>query len=220
MKKIDHGITSARHLTQDELHKLLAVLSPNRALWVLLAVYTGGRESEIDNMQWEHVHWDDKPQRIRLPDTKTMNAARWRFVPLHPILIEALSKERKPSGMIVGEWSNAYRSLAAACERAGIATVAPTDLRRTFVCWHKQAGVDSAAVAHLLGSSKHLVDRMYEQIDGAPNKDIELSTKINPPIDRAIRFLAGLSLQDQPISVQREREHIIREAMKVLKKNK
>lgn len=211
---------STRHLTPDELHELLAVLTPHQALWVLLAVYTGGREAEINNMRWDHVHWDDKPQRIRFPDTKTMTATRWRFVPLHPILAEALSKERKTTGVIIGEWRYASHDLAVACKRAGIATVSPKDLRRTCIYWHKQAGVDNATIAHWLGSSTRLVDCVSEQIDGGTNKAIEPSTKIHPAIDRAIRFLAGLALQDQPVSVQREREHIVREATKVLKKNK
>lgn len=156
-------VPRTRYLTPDEFRKLIGVLQPHRQLWLVLAVYTGGRDSEVDAVLWEHVNWAERT--VLLPGTKTAKSRR--LVPLHPLLSQVLARGRRASGVIVGEWLNVRRDLAAACARAGIDKVSPNDLRRTYASWLKQAGVDSAVVARLLGhSSTRMVDMVYGQIDG------------------------------------------------------
>jgi len=63
---------------------------------------------------------------------------------------------------------NVRRDLHAACARAKIPPCSPNDLRRTYASWLKQAVVDSAVVAKLLGhSSTKMVDLVYGRIDDA-----------------------------------------------------
>jgi len=151
-------------LTLDQFRALVAVLRPGRLLWVIVAVYTGGRESEVDGLEWTDIDWARR--RVWLAGTKTAGSRRW--VPLTALLSDVLSRVRMAKGPVVGEWLNVRRDLAAACRRAQIPKVTPNDLRRTYASWMKQDGVDSAVVAKLLGhTSTKMVDLVYGQLDDA-----------------------------------------------------
>ncbi len=151
-----------RWLTQDEFPALLRTLQPHRQLWVMVAVYTGGRDSEVDGLLWENIDW--RRRTVVLFGTKTEES--FRSVPLHPLLGQALMRSRQARGPVVGEWQNVRRDLAAACARAGIDKVTPNDLRRTYASWMKQAGIDNGVLRRLLGhSSTRMVDLVYGQVD-------------------------------------------------------
>jgi integrase len=157
-------VPRTRWLREGEFRKLIAELDPHRQMWLLMAVYTGGRDSEIDALEWQHVDWSRRT--VLLPGTKTAKARR--LVPLHPVLSQVLAKSRQASGHIVGEWMNIRRDLERACDRAKIDPVTPNDLRRTYASWMKNAGVDSAVVAKLLGhASTKMVDLVYGRLDEA-----------------------------------------------------
>jgi len=153
-----------RHLTPIEYGALLTQLTPARQLWVTVAVYTGARLGELQRLEWGHVDFDRG--WIHLPGTKTAHA--FRTIPLHEPLrpwLEAWAADAEP-GPVVEPWLNYRRDLAAACKRAGIDPVTANDLRRTFASWMKQAGVDSLAVAHLLGhSSTRMVELVYGRLN-------------------------------------------------------
>jgi integrase len=152
----------SRYLTLDEFRTLIAEMKPHRQMWLVVAVYTGARLSEIEGLDWSDIDWRKKA--ITLRGTKTAGAHR--RVPLHPLLAQVLGKERKDAGPIVGAWPNVRRDLEAACERAKIDKVTPNDLRRTFASWLKQAGEDSYAVAKLLGhTSSRMVEMVYGRLD-------------------------------------------------------
>lgn len=152
-----------RWLPPAEVEKLLAVLPPHRQLWIVLAVYTGGRDSEIDGLRWEDIDWAGRI--IRINGTKTHGAMR--EIPLQPVLGVVLSRSRQESGYIVGEWGNVRRDLHAACaaDRAGIDPCSPNDLRRTFATWLANQGVPELVVAKMLGhGSSQMVRRVYAQL--------------------------------------------------------
>jgi len=155
-----------RYLSREEFYALYAELEPLRALWLAVAVFTGGRASEVAKLDWSCVRWTDAPVMIRIRGTKTRESRR--DIPLVPELARLLFPLRQASGPIVGMWPNCRRDLTAACKRAKIARCSPNDLRRTFASWLKQAGADSAAVARLLGHrSTKMVDLVYGHFDNA-----------------------------------------------------
>ena len=148
-----------RHLTVEEFAKLLAVLEPQRRRWLMVAVYTGARRSELEALRWEE-HINLVSGWALLPGTKTAKARR--KVPIPEPLALALETINKRSGAVVAPWANVCRDAAVACKKVGIARVSPNDLRRTYASWLKRAGVDSAVVAKLLGhSSTRMVDLVY-----------------------------------------------------------
>lgn len=155
-----------RWLPPGEAVELLAVLPPHRQLWVVLALYTGGRDSEVDRLTWEHMNWRDRI--VHVPGEKTDAAAR--DIPLQPVLADVLARCRTPgsSGPIAGEWLNVRRDLHAACARAKIDPCSPNDLRRTFATWLINRGVPPNVVAALMGhGSTRMVEKVYGRVKRA-----------------------------------------------------
>jgi integrase len=177
-------VPRTRHLTAAELEQLLDELPETRRLWVLVAVFTGARAGELERLAWSDV--DPARGWIALPGTKTAGARR--VVPIAAELAPLVADAAQRSGPVVGRWGNARRDLAQACERAGLAPVSPNDLRRTFASWLKQAGVDSAAVAKLLGhTSSRMVDLVYGHLTDATRRAaVEQLPRLGPGDKRVI----------------------------------
>ena len=153
-----------RYLVPEELTALLDGLAPERRLWMLLAVYTGGRLSEVERLTWDQVDLFEK--WILLPGTKTEKSRR--RVPIPEPLVAMLEEVKVKQGAVVVPWQNVRRDLTAACKTLDIPNVTPNDLRRTYASWLKQRGVDSKVVADLLGhTSTRMVDLVYGHLDDA-----------------------------------------------------
>lgn len=154
-----------RWLSIEELRGLLRHLPPERQSWVMVAVMTGGRLSEIENLEWGDL--DFANAQIHIRGTKTDRSDR--IIPMDRELGELLAKMRKGDDrgdLVAGKWSNVRRDLAKACGKARIEPVTPNDLRRTFASLLKQAGRDSLAVGKLLGhSSSRMVELVYGHLD-------------------------------------------------------
>ncbi len=158
-------VPRTRHLTAEEFKALLALLPEEHRHWLRVAVYTGGRHSEIHALRWEE-HVNLVNGTILLPGTKTKGSRRTFAIP--PPLMKYFRSVRERTGPVVVPWRNVRRDLAAKCKNLGIQRVSPNDLRRTFASWMKQAGVDSMAVARLLG---HTTSRMVELVYGHLNDE-------------------------------------------------
>ena len=152
-----------RWMSADELAGLLRHLSAERQRWVLVAVMTGGRLSEIESLTWGAL--DFERGLVHLAGTKTDRANR--YIPMDEGLAELLRPMRgKPGEAVAGQWKNVRRDLIKACGKAQIEPVSPNDLRRTFASWLKQAGRDSLAVGKLLGhTSSRMVELVYGHLD-------------------------------------------------------
>lgn len=155
-----------RALPVGEFESLLNALPAPRRLWLLLAAYTGGRDSELMAYAWEHIDWPQ--EELRILGTKTDGARR--VVPIPKRLLEAL-REAKPehaTGPILLPWNNRRRDLAAACKRAGIQKVTPNDMRRTFASWLVRSGTPLLVVKELMGHrSTRMLERHYARLDRA-----------------------------------------------------
>lgn len=158
-----------RWMSEVELSGLLRHLSDERQRWVLLAVLTGGRLSEIESLTWGDLDFDRS--LIHLRGTKTERSDR--IIPMDSGLAELLAPMRRESGeAVAGHWKNVRRDLRKACEKARIEPVSPNDLRRTFASWLKQAGRDSLAVGRLLGhTSSRMVELVYGHLDQKTLRD-------------------------------------------------
>lgn len=150
-----------RFLSPDELGRLLDELPEERRWWVLLAVYSGARLSELEALEWRHLRkgW------IQLPGRKTARADR--VIPLERAFAAELEKRRgAASAKIVGRWGNNRRDLRVACIKARVDPVTPNDLRRTFASWLAQGGVSLKPIATMLGhTSTRMVDLVYGHLD-------------------------------------------------------
>lgn len=120
--------------------------------------------ADVDLEQW----------RVLVRGTK--RTTRWRTVPLVTVaqrsLMEyALGHARGAAPFLFLPWQNARRDLALACDRAGIESCSPNDLRRTCATWLRQGGAPPDLIAPVLG---HADTRMVERVYGRlPLQDLE-----------------------------------------------
>ncbi len=174
-----------RYLTHAQAGALLAKLPPDRQLWVLLAVLAGLRLSEVENLRWEDVDFDQSLLRVR--GTKTSGS--FRTVGLSPDLAGLLRELRRGSGQIVPAWPNVRRDLTVASRRAGVPRVTPNDLRRSFASWLVQAGETNFVVSRLLGhSTTKMVDLVYGHLGRAQLREsVAKLPALADPAVRAVR---------------------------------
>lgn len=156
-----------RWLKPTEALALLGSLPRHRADWVRVALWTGARYAEVESLQWTDV--DIGLSWIRIRGTKgrrrDQNASD-RTVPIVPAFRAWLEARANKAGKLVQRWAGPRQMLHGHCARVGIPPCSPHDFRRTFASWLKQAGVDSMAVAKLLGhTTSKLVDTVYGHLD-------------------------------------------------------
>jgi integrase len=157
-----------RWLTTQEFSQLLEAAPQKHKSWLWLQVYLGVNKSECGRLTWAHVNFAHGS--VHVPGTK--RTARDRVVPLHPELRAFLEQLKASGDVLVHQWPRVNWWLRQNCLKLGIVHVSTNDLRRTFASWLKQAGVDSLAVAHLLGhSSTTMVERVYGRLSEATYKE-------------------------------------------------
>jgi integrase len=165
-----------RWLTRDEFDRLLAATPMARKVWVALMVFAGADTVDVERMRRCDV--DLEADRVRLRGTKARS--RDRYVPidqeLRPWLdlaVRAHELEHGAADLMFETWHNPGRDLAVYCKAAKVSpAVTPKDLRRTFGSWLKQAGVDSKAVADMMGhTTTRMVDMTYGHLSDEVYRD-------------------------------------------------
>jgi len=174
-----------RFLTIEQFQAVMSHLPEKRRLWFKAACFIGARDSELAKLRWEDVDLATGVARVR--GTKTKKADR--HVPIHPSLVTDLEKAKRATGRVIEPWTNRRRDVAAAWWKVvgytpppswtrggtakrtgkkrsikGAPRISPNDLRRTFISWLKQAGVDSLAVAQVAGTGVRMVERVYGKL--------------------------------------------------------
>jgi integrase len=148
-----------RHLTAQQVPKLLAKLQPKRAAFVAFIVATGADLSSVETAQKGDI--DLAAGTVLVRGTKTNH--RWRTVPiLKPF---AKLAERAAKGLPFEPWGNVRRDLEVACRRAKVPRVTPRDLRRTHGSILRQLGVEPHLIGKMLGhADSRMVEKVYGQL--------------------------------------------------------
>jgi integrase len=164
-----------RFLQADELPRFWKALhaEPSKKMqdFILLALFTGQRRSNVAAMRWEDVSLTAKLWTI--PQTKTGKHA----VPLSDEAIAILKWRRKHD--TEGEWvfpahhggghvkdtSRAWRSIL---KRAGLADLRVHDLRRTLGSWQTKTGASRPIVGKMLGHKREETTAIYGRLDMEP----------------------------------------------------
>ncbi len=189
-----------RYLTREEAAALMRELGAHRLPWVLVAITTSGRLSEVERLRWE-LNVDLVNGWLLLPGTKTTLARR--KVKMPKVLLDYLREHQRERGPVVEPWPNVRRDLAVACCRAGIPRVSPNDLRRTFASWLLQAGETSFVVAKMMGhSTTKMVDTIYGQLG---DKTFEAAAEKFPEIILPELQEAGSASVAEPAPSERTR---------------
>jgi len=147
----------ARWLTRPEFRQLLTALEPHRALWCVIAAWTGQRYHDVCTMTRDHFR-DDGTWLRR--SHKTRIADEWLVTPAE---LRAFVGSPTAAGPLVGRWGNSRRDLHAAAARAGIAPLSVHDFRRTCATWLLEAGAgrDTARIWLGLEADSRLLEQVY-----------------------------------------------------------
>ncbi len=159
-----------RFLTLDELQRLLAELTPDRAARVAFTVSVAATWSDTDRATREDISADLSEVRVRGEKT----AYRARTVPIvaswqRSLLEHALTYAQGTEGRLFTPWRNVRRDLHEACARAKIPPCSPNDLRRTCATWLRADGVPADLIGSVLG---HADSRMVERVYGRLSPEI------------------------------------------------
>lgn len=159
-------------LRREDLKPLMTHLKPYQRDWVLWAVFTGGRRSELVGLNASDV--DVEGGLVHIHASKSAKFDRKdRVLPLHRRL-KAWMTKRNPTGPILTQyWRNSSRDLTLACQAAGLSyKLCLNDLRRTFATWLRKADVPSNEVAAMMGhSTPAMVDKHYARVDPGRHRD-------------------------------------------------
>jgi len=139
-----------RALTPEEATRLLAN-SKSRSIWYEVALYTGLRVSEMQQLQWGDLQLDSDTPNIELR-AETTKSRRQDSVPIRKGLASKLALLRPPKAKAtdpVFRSTPTRETFRRDCERAGIdlrpdqrgRTLDRHALRTTFVTWLSVAGV-------------------------------------------------------------------------------
>jgi integrase len=156
-----------RYLTADEKPKLFAVISPELRRFVIIALKTGMRFSEILGLKWLDI--DSSANQILVRKSKS---GKMRFIPLHPDVTEVLSSLSKhgPYAFSNAQGERYSRScwirtqFEVAVEKAEIHDFHVHDLRHTFASELVMKGVDLKTISELLGHSSTRMTERYSHL--------------------------------------------------------
>lgn len=141
-----------RYLEKEEIAKLLSNCPHVLKAVVTVAINTGMRKSEIQNLKWRDINF--KRGYITLKETKNGST---RIIPMNQAVKECLfSLEEKPNSPYIfcgknGGPFNFRKAFETALKKTGIKDFKFHDLRHTFASHLVMSGTDLNTVRELLG---------------------------------------------------------------------
>lgn len=195
------GVPRLAILSPDQIRALLAVARGHQVTFILIAITTGLRHSEILNLKWKEVHLDKK--MITLPGEKT-KSHRNRQVVFPEVLYQHL---RKLSEERIREWKSIFAdedqamlfgrflesnvvlyngapiksfkiSWAFVRKRAGMRDLRIHDLRHAYATTLRSSGMPLAEIKELLGHTDLATTQRYAHFDGEIRGSLEVFDKI------------------------------------------
>jgi len=140
-----------RYLTSEERETLLREANPTLRLYIVAALQTGARRSELIRLRWKDV--DFKTRTVRFVNTKNGDS---RSVPMTDTLndlIQGFARPLDPEASVFPEREPLAltRSFARLIRRLGLKNLSFHDLRHDAASTLAMAGVPLRTVAEILG---------------------------------------------------------------------
>ena len=144
-----------RFLTKEEIDKLISSAASHLKPVIITALNTGMRKSEILNLKWEDVDFNQKIIIIRETKNKEKREIPMNYT-VSSVLLDLFKKRsldnpfvfKKPGG---GQLRDIKTSFNSAVKRAGIKNFRFHDLRHTFASYLVMQGTDFKTVQELMG---------------------------------------------------------------------
>lgn len=173
-----------RFLQADELPRFFASLAqePNETLrdYILLALLTGIRRSNLLEMQWKHINFKERIWRI--PRTKNDDPQNVTLSPEALTILKTRRESAKEEAVFVfpgtgesGHIEEPKKAVIRVMQRAGIPYgrdvengVTLHDLRRTLGSWQAKTGASLAIIGKSLNHKSHQATQIYARLDLDP----------------------------------------------------
>lgn len=167
-----------RFLRKDEIPRFFKALAEETNTsgrdFILLALLTGARRSNVLAMQWEEVNFDLSEWHIK--ETKNGES---HIIPLTVPALEILKERKKDSNSLFvfpGEGKKGYlsdpkKAWQRVLKKAEIADLRIHDLRRTLGSWMGAVGATTAIIGKTLAHKSVEATKVYERIDIDPVRE-------------------------------------------------
>ena len=172
-----------RIFTDDEYQRLLEACP----LWlrriVIMAYWTGMRQREIIQLEWNSVDLKDGFVRLRAAQTKTDEARSVRLSPQVIQMLGGISSTLQPRNVFLSatqrpilRWGSYQKKVwNESLKRAGIEDAVFHDLRHDFVTKAMRSGNASHVVMKQVGHKSDAMLRRYQLIDERDLLDLKFS---------------------------------------------
>ena len=174
--KFFHEERRTRFLQPEEVARLFTALrsEPNADLcdFVLIALFTGARRSDVFSMRWENISLADNRWEVPKPKQR-----KPYLVPLMPEAVELLEKRRArmsdsgwvfPSRGRTGHLVNLKKPWQRLLKRAEIDGLTVHDLRRTLGSWQAASGSSLPIIGASLGHRSLAATQIYAHLNLDP----------------------------------------------------
>jgi len=152
-----------RYLSYEEVKQLLGAAKPRLKEFLILALNTGMRRSNLLGLQWEDI--DFKNGVIHVLKTKSGKAYD---VPVNNVLLNLFKAiHKKEARGPVLDTTNLRRDFNSALKKAKINNCTIHDLRHTFASHLAMKGIDIYTISQLMGHSDIKMTQRYAHL--APN---------------------------------------------------
>jgi integrase len=151
LRKLKENPGRDRVLSEEEITRLLIASRESKSPYlycvILLALTTGARQGEILNLEWKHIHFQNKIAYIK--ETKN---GRPRSIALCDPVMEELKKlyeQRHPQKSLIFASKTAFgridikKAWQQALKRAGITNCRAHDMRHTFCTYAAAKGASN-----------------------------------------------------------------------------
>jgi len=175
-----------RFLSADELNAFNKALDdePSETMrdFFRLALWTGGRRSNVLSMRWDEIDLDGKVWKIPAEKAK---AGQTIDVPLSAPALEILTRRRKaikgqwvfPSHSKSGHLQEPKKAWDSLLKRANLADLRLHDLRRTFGSWQAATGASNTIIGKGLGHRNQATTAIYARLNIEPVRQaVDLAT--------------------------------------------
>ena len=170
-----------RFLTQDELPRFFEALAqhPKETTrhFILMALLTGARRSNVAAMRWDQVDFTKFEWKIPAEQSKNK---RPMLLPLAPAAIELLRARQQlrlpgpwvfPGGGRTGHLVEPKHAWQEIVKRAELKDIVFHDLRRTLGSWQAMLGASLPIIGRSLGHSTTEATRVYARLQNDPVRE-------------------------------------------------